>query len=1078
MTARTLLIALAVLAALPAQAAAAPPTIVDFEKVPNGAIIDDEYAPEVQFGTAAGFGLPSPPPGQGCPDGGQASTGGIAGTSNNIACTSSGEFPDRQFATAFEFGTERRDVRFKLQQRASDTPLNATLRVYGVGARLLDERPLSLPRNATVDVAATSSTQEIAAIVVFGDLADFQSGMILFDDLVAVLDDTPPPRKYSLALTTPSIEVIEGATATATVSIRRFNGSSGPVTFSVPELPPGIRATQFEPNPTSGRDPVKFRITADRPLSGQRQLTVQASGGASAGTGVGTQLVQTVTGIPAITISEGGRFTRTVAAGCGEQTFPEFFNVRGGFTGFVDLRSAPAGGLRARTSPSTRFAAADGLYPYDLVVDPGASTGINRVGLRVEPESATPAESVTSFRTVPVSVAAVLPNPVARPGRGAVGQIRVRGRFPDTCAIRMRDPLGQELKVLDKGTAEVDGNSLDEWTLELPNNAVSGPISVIAPAGNELARSAPLDVTEFRNVFALSQVNGGAGAGAPDYTWEEFERTFGTDDTDACFIFCVRDPIASDYYDQFRASVQSNGGLCSGYTQMALRFRGYDGGQSPAQYQPGATRAFQIAPTTDGTAVKRDVVRWQVAQNHKGFQEERTRALARSAADERTLIKQAVAQAGGAYIGIRQGMGGHAVVATAAQDISTASGPGLALSIYDPNVPFTTAETGSLTARTNAINQSTITIFGDGSWSGSSLGWSGLNGTLMATSLLPPTDATLPSSFSLASLFSSAGGPPPAVVTGIQAAGQEALGAGGEPRAGTGVTLLPVFSGAGERPEYKLEPGREYALKVRGTSAGRFAQGVVGEGASARVEGAATAPGQEDTVGVRPGQAQLAFAPGGSGGAVKYALTEKTGKVTRTASIATTARSGGDEAELTGSTLRLRHAGAATTATVTLGSVGEGVPGTVTTAPLKVGAGQRLELKPKSSKDLAAGVRLTVRDRRGRVVRRGTARLRTTGAVALAGVKARRSGRTVTVSGLVTKRGGAPVLAAVVEQVRGRRASGRRMVTRRGAQVAAGRFSLPVGVGRVRRGTRLRVTVTLLDEAAELASVRRQVTIR
>jgi hypothetical protein len=432
-TRRLVLVALLLLPlALPAGALAAPPTVVDFEGIPEFETVADQYqAKGVLFGSPGRFGLPSPPSGQFCGSGGHASTGGIAGTSNQIACaTGQVEFRDRQFGTAFEFGTERRDVRFRLQQRVSDPPLAATLRVYGVGARLLEERPLSLPRNAAVDVAVTRPRQEIVAIVVFGDLGNSQSGQILMDDLVALLDDTPPPPKYSLALTTPSIDVVEGATATATVSIRRFNGSSGPVTFKVPELPPGIVATQFDPNPTSGRDPVSLRVTADSPLSGPRQLTVQASGGASAGTGINTQLVQTVTGVPAITISEGGRFTRTVAAGCGEQTFPEFFNVRGGFRGYVNLRSNGAGGQITRTSPSSRFAEGDGEYTYGLVVDPGTSAGINQVTLRLEPARATPVETEVAFRTVAVSAATVLPNPVGRPERGAVGQVRVRGRFP------------------------------------------------------------------------------------------------------------------------------------------------------------------------------------------------------------------------------------------------------------------------------------------------------------------------------------------------------------------------------------------------------------------------------------------------------------------------------------------------------------------------------------------------------------------------------------------------------------------------------------------------------------------------
>ena len=167
-------------------------------------------------------------------------------------------------------------------------------------------------------------------MVVFGALDPSDSGTVLIDDLVSPLDDVPPPAKWSLALSTPSIEIVEGATATASVSVRRFNGSSGPVSLSVPDLPPGITATLIEPNPATGRDPVQLRVTAARPMTGPRQITVNASGGGSAGTGIVTQGVQTVTGLPAVQIASGGRFTRTVVSGCGPQRFDESFNVRRG----------------------------------------------------------------------------------------------------------------------------------------------------------------------------------------------------------------------------------------------------------------------------------------------------------------------------------------------------------------------------------------------------------------------------------------------------------------------------------------------------------------------------------------------------------------------------------------------------------------------------------------------------------------------------------------------------------------------------------------------------------------------------
>ena len=110
-------------------------------------------------------------------------------------------------------------------------------------------------------------------------------------------------------------------------------------------------------------------------------------------------------------------------------------------------------------------------------------------------------------------------------------------------------------------------------------------------------------------------------------------------------------------------------------------------------------------------------------------------------------------------------------------------------------------------------------------------------------------------------------------------------------------------------------------------------------------------------------------------------------------------------------------------------------------------------------------------------MRRGRVALRTTKRVGLAGVRARRSGRKVTLTGRISRRGQAPVLAAVVEQLRGSKTVSRTAVTRRGSQVRSGAFKLPVTIRRLAR-TRLRATVTLLDEAADLATVRRRVAVR
>src|SRR5207237_841819 len=76
-----------------------------------------------------------------------------------------------------------------------------------------------------------------------------------------------------------------------------------------------------------------------------------------------------------------------------------------------------------------------------------------------------------------------------------------------------------------------------------------------------------------------------------------------------------------------------------------------------------------------------------------------------------------------------------------------------------------------------------------------------------------------------------------------------------------------------------------------------------------------------------------------------------------------------------GGTLAIDHRGAATRLSGRLGSVGEGMPGAVALAPISVGAGQRLELKPGRWSDLQAGVGYVLR-KGAKILRRGTARVR------------------------------------------------------------------------------------------------------
>lgn len=1064
---RTLLGALAALLLCPAAAEAAPDTVVDFDGLTTNTEITNQYdGVGVAFGPAASFGVPQPDRTCGAPY----ARPGIAGQSANIACaTGPNEFPDRKLGTAFEFSTERRAVSFDLQQRILAT-LQVGVRFYAIGGTLLNQQVVTLNRDQTTRVAYSHPTTSggVAGVVVYsptGQLTSSDAGPLLLDNLTATLDDVPPPKKFSLALATPSIEVVEGSTAAATLSVRRFNGSNGNVTIDVGALPGGILGAQVTPNPTAGKNPLTLTVSADRPFTGSRQLQVTASGDLNAGQAIGTTLTQTVTGVPAVTIPTGGRFPIRLVPGCGKQPYTDSISVRGDFVGSVGIAALNGtGGLVAQSVDGSFAARGNGAYPVRLALDPGTSTSGGTFELVTRPSRATEQRLTESWIADPLTVASATAS-LPRPFVAGEQHVRVTGHFPSSCVVTFRDRTGQTWPVTAQDATNPDDGSpvQDVQVLDPPPTGVSGPLQVVGANGAVLATTPSVELRDFRSVFALSKANSGDGARG-DYSWDDFERTFGDDDTDACFGICVRDPIAADYYDKWSADVRSGGGLCAGYTLLAMRFRGFQGAsERPADYQPGETRAWRVAPVTDGTAVKRDVVRWFVAQNDKAFMKARDAALSRSAADERTYLRDLVNEAGAAYVSIRSKKGGHALVAYA---LRNAPGGGLVVSVADPNIPYTAAEGTDATLRTTNLAKATITINADGSWSGSSLGWSGANDTLGIVGMVPAQDASLPSEFSLASLWDgSAGGPTgaPAAVTQITTGGKAILDRDGVPASSSGVDLLPQDSGVAAEPQYELPKGRSYDLTIRGDGTGRYEHALLGDGVSAAVKGVRTARGQSDHVVVRPGRAALGFSTGSGSAPITLDLAGRHGKATRTASIQLTARKGGqDDAQLGGSTLRLEHRGAPTTARVTLGSVGEALPGSVVSAPFTIGTGQTVELTPRSWRALDRGVALTVK-RGGRVVRRGTLRLVASKVVKLAEITAKRKGTKVVVTGRVVKRGAAPVLTVTI---------GGKTRTLRGARVRKGRFTLAVTApGRA-------ATVQLLDEASGLATTRRQVVIR
>ncbi len=1104
--------ALALLAIPAAVHADPPPTQIGFDDLSPETKVTEQYAGlGVHFAHPYAFGInrPNIPPGEGinsfCTGGPENEgtlrvvDGGISGRSGYLTCGLP-EF-DKGFDEAFQFDYWRHGVSFKVMSQPRvgyGGPQPLSVRLLGKNTEVLQRFDYELPPGQVTPLSYTRLQSDIAYVELSGE------GQLWLDDVEAPVDVTPPPPAFRLALVNPALSLVEGASGKVPIKVIRSNGSSGPVPLTVASLPAGIAAAAVEPNPIGGTAPGALRVTASAPALGERQVMVSAAAGAppSAGTVIGGPVTLTVQLEPALVIDDDfAQVQRAIAVpGCGGVETRRGLTVRGGFKGTVlVLPTVLSGPVKILSQSNLVESGGDGRYEVGFTLGQDAGVrGDSEIQLRFKPLSgASEATVKLHVFAEPVSIDAVAPTSLARARPIQAGErVSLSGSFPRGCSLYFQDGVGDVLPVV--GSDPGGGGEAATRTVELDPMSASGPIAAVArdePSHPVLAKSSSLDVREMRNTAGLVHSNEEIG-GASDYSWSDFIRAFGNDDADACTPFgCFRDPFAVLFWHVLQDELGENRGLCFGYATMARRFD--QGGERASDYQAGASRAWQISDFSEGSRLKDQVVRWQVSQwdpDWLAF----TSGLngAGNAAALRASLEEGIRAHGSMHVTMRHGDEGHAAVAYAVHTVLD----GFDILTYNPNTPYSTIEEVDGRAREGALARSAIRIRGN-TWNGGIFSpadgdwWSGDMSSINVYSALPPSNASMPNKWRSLIVFgpiakSAGGGPSKApTVSSIRIGGEEALRGDGTTKPGGGASALIVPSGIEPDVSYRLPHGRPATLTLRGAASGRYTESALGDGVAAGVEGAHTARGQSDTLTLTSGSPRIGFASGGDKDAATLSLISRMGRgagssaarsadPTRSADVFLAVGGGrADTLTLTdgGGTVELRHDGPPTKAAVTLGASGASGPQTAELAPLAVGAGQRLQLRPVSWSDLGEGVAFTVRDRRGAVVRSGKARIRPSGLVRLAShltVRSKPNGRVV-VGGRVRKPGGAPLLVVTVQALRQGRLIARRVVALKGhREVRRGHFSVPVALPKSARGTALRAVAILTDEAANYATDR------
>ncbi len=349
--------------------------------------------------------------------------------------------------------------------------------------------------------------------------------------------------------------------------------------------------------------------------------------------------------------------------------------------------------------------------------------------------------------------------------------------------------------------------------------------------------------------------------------------------------------------------------------------------------------------------------------------------------------------------------GGHAVLP---YNLESDGSGGYYIDVYNPNRPYLPSETTNASFHKKQVEESRIHVSPNGEWSfqdGFASLWHGNSQSLV---VVPWSKLPLPYAFpypegtprsgrpeipgisTVLNLFGkwiSASSSGPASMTQVtNAAGRRLIGTGGVENLNAATRIAhaqlhyPATGGTtADPPTAWLPDGSSYKITETGKGTGEYSQTLLSSQLDAVVQSHAQS-GVTDQIGVVPGTHTVSFSGGSTKPLTLDLITSAGRHVTHSAQLTTTSGKGDLQSlALQGTGLVYSHKGPATTIELQLSTASrEGAPASISTGPIKVGAGQKASITPTSWSSLGA-VRVTVAGRglsRTRLLH-GVGRLRT-----------------------------------------------------------------------------------------------------
>jgi hypothetical protein len=1047
------LLALAVLAVFPASAAA---VTTDFESpaLADGTTVSDQFA-EAAFETGPPLGATTLPA--------MRTTFARSGT-HALDITEGGEFSaprvvghlaqTRQTVSVWlrnvTDGSFSTTMELKLYKSDNVSVGSATATVSSTDPSYVQLTATSTTAIADVLRFEVQSTTPITA----------QGQEIRLDDLEVLGASATPDFSPSSSLGG-RLLIPQGKPRTTTITIGRTNSSNGPITFSVPGLPPGMTAS-FAPNPATGTaNSTVLTLTASADTEGPTTLTVTGTPGAGAGTV--PRSVQIPVEIRAPFTLSSTHEQRVFLPPCSSEDVSLQLARRATIDDTVSFAADP---VPAGWSASFEPAALSGVDSSTTMrVTRGDNSGLPLTTLVARGTSPSLPDATTSFdlREGGMTITSV----------GTVGPVTpfLRARAPQSLAPG--DPVLINGTGICPGATAQFGNFGDvgvtnqpgaapltqvgptTWRAIVPRLATDGFVRVTNPGGTDGNSAQRVDIQTYRDTNGFSFENEAWTGGVPE--WEEL---FGAEQLritiDACFpggcnvVTPLLRPDAVAYISAWNEGLRTGNGTCVGFALGSRRIITGD-----VLGSPPAGRSLSEMPRTD--ALFRYLRVQHIAQASSEFM---NRYLARrlagaagttTSADFRRDVEDRLRAGRPPVIILAQGTGGHAVVA---YDVENRPGGGYFIRVYDSNFPVTPAENGGAD-HIRREQGSRIEVI-DGHWTFPNLPslaattpWSGTMGEIVAIGEEEiPVRPTYP--------VSARG-----IVTLLFGTGAGAPGSGGRrataAAAAPDMVQLGVLDGSGISA-YVGKSGRAHVFNARADARGRLTASALGDGNTAEV--AATGPAN--------GAARLTTLAGGDGvryetlspsTALRETLTSRLGTgETHLAQVTTRSfRGGGDELAFDrgGKALAFRHDGPAANVALELSSFGGRAAPSRFRGTLALKPGDRVSATPAWA-NLSGALRVIVRGRGG--TRRVTVRNSVRPALVVRTVKA------------TAKRSGGRVLVTISARLAGSTSGATETVAAsvtRGKKVV-GRGSRVLTGGKVRRSTRLTLSIPVTGKGGGL----------